>query len=235
MTVLTVPSMPDDSDRRTAVSPATPTLLSERAASAARAELRGERARILGATGQTTLPALMRARRVPDHWSLIHVMERMEDGFRALARLPMATRPRGYVNSMPFYLYDRSDLNSQLETYELERMAELRNRVRIPPSPAEIARMEEALHWPTAFLEETRKLQERRHADNSAAFRDLAEKIDKHATSVELIRPTVAALELSRSKLATWASIGLAAVVLLGWIVEAGVKWTVTWTLSHFH
>jgi hypothetical protein len=77
-------------------------------------------------------------------------------------------------------------------------------------------------------LEETRKLQERRDADNSAAFRDLAEKIDKHATSVELIRPTVAALELSRSKLATWASIGFAAVVLLGWIVEAGVKWIVT-------
>jgi hypothetical protein len=144
--------MPDDSDRRTAVSSATHTLLSERAASAARAELRGERAGILGATGQTTLPALMRARRVPDHWSLIHVMERMEEGFRALARLPMATRPRGYINSMPFYLYDRSDLNSQLETYELERMAELRNRVRIPPSPAEIARMEEALHWPTAYL-----------------------------------------------------------------------------------
>jgi hypothetical protein len=31
-------------------------------------------------------------------------------------------------------------------------MTRLRNRVRIPPSPAEIARMEEALHWPTAYL-----------------------------------------------------------------------------------
>jgi len=28
----------------------------------------------------------------------------------------------------------------------------LRNRVRIPPSPAEIERMEQALHWPAAFL-----------------------------------------------------------------------------------
>ena len=62
----------------------------------------------------------------------------------------MATRPRGYINSMPIYLYDRGDLNAQIETRELERMAQLRNRVRIPPSPAEIARMEEALHWPTA-------------------------------------------------------------------------------------
>jgi hypothetical protein len=31
-------------------------------------------------------------------------------------------------------------------------MARLRNRVRIPPSPAEIARMEEALRWPIVFL-----------------------------------------------------------------------------------
>jgi len=126
--------------------------LVERAARAARAELRGERTGILGATGQTALPPLARARRVPEHWSFIHVMERMEEAFRTLGRLPMATRPRGYVNSMPIYLYDQGDLNSQLETYELERLARLRNRVRIPPSPAEIARMEESLHWPSAFL-----------------------------------------------------------------------------------
>ena len=127
--------------------------LDERATIAARAELRGERIGILGATGQaTTVPLLARARRVPERWSLIYVMERMEEAFRTLARLPMATRPRGYINSMPIYLYDRGDLNSQLETYELDRMANLRNRVRIPPSPAEIARMEEALHWPTAYL-----------------------------------------------------------------------------------
>ena len=115
-------------------------------------ELRGERTGILGATGQAALPPLKRARRVPDSWSFIYVMERMEEAFRTLGRLPMATRPRGYINSMPIYLYDRGDLNSQLETYELERMARLRNRVRIPPTPAEIARMEEALHWPIAFL-----------------------------------------------------------------------------------
>ncbi len=76
----------------------------------------------------------------------------MEEAFRTLARLPVTTRPRGYVNSMPFYVYDRGDLNAQIETHELERMAHLRNRVRIPPSPAEIARMEEALHWPTEYL-----------------------------------------------------------------------------------
>jgi hypothetical protein len=127
--------------------------LTVRAAAAARAELRGERAGILGAIGTSATPrAFSRARPVPDRWSLVHVMDRLEEGFRILARLPIATRPRGYVTSMPFPIYDRADLHAQLETYELERMAQLRNRVRIPPTPAEIGRMEEALHWPTAYL-----------------------------------------------------------------------------------
>jgi hypothetical protein len=126
--------------------------LAERASAAARAEIRGERTGILGAIGQSAPWLLARPRRAPERWSVIAVMERMEEAFRILARLPVATRPRGYVNSMPFYVYDRGDLNAQIESYELERMAHLRNRVRIPPSPAEIARMEEALHWPTAYL-----------------------------------------------------------------------------------
>jgi hypothetical protein len=208
--------------------------LLDRAARAARAELRGERTGILGATGQTALPPLARARRVPEHWSFIHVMERMEEAFRTLGRLPMATRPRGYVNSMPIYLYDRGDLNAQLETHELERMARLRNHVRIPPSPSELSRMEEALHWPAAFLEESRKLQDRRHVDNSAALRELAAKLDKHAAAVDMIRPTVAALELSRAKLTTWTSLGITTFVVLGWLVEAGLKWAVDRALSHF-
>ncbi len=126
--------------------------LAERASAAARAEIRGERTGILGAIGQSAPWLLARPRRAPERWSVIAVIERMEEAFRILARLPVATRPRGYVNSMPFYVYDRGDLNAQIESYELERMAHLRNRVRIPPSPVEIARMEEALHWPTAYL-----------------------------------------------------------------------------------
>jgi hypothetical protein len=127
--------------------------LAERAASAARAELRGDRRGILGAIGSSAPPrSFLRERSVPDRWSFVYVMERLEEGFRILRRLPIATRPRGYVNSMPFPIYDRADLHAQLETYELERMAQLRNRVRIPPTPAEISRMEEALRWPTLYL-----------------------------------------------------------------------------------
>ncbi|MFZ0423198.1 MAG: hypothetical protein WAL80_10010 [Xanthobacteraceae bacterium] len=126
--------------------------LTERAATAAHAELRGERDKILGAVGTASLTPLRRARTVPERWSFLHVMDRMEEGFRILSRLPLPTRPRGYINSMPVYLYDRGDLNSQAETYELERLAKIRNRVRLPPSPAEIARMEEALRWPSLYL-----------------------------------------------------------------------------------
>jgi hypothetical protein len=49
-----------------------------------------------------------------------------------------------------------------------------------------------------------------------------------------MIRPTVAALEISRSKLATWGSIGFAAVVVFGWLIEAALKWAVDRALSHF-
>ncbi len=128
------------------------TPLHERAAAAARAELRGERTGILGATGETTLRALVHAHRVPARWTVPHVMDRMEEAFKTLSRIPMAIRPRRYINSMPQYVYDRGDLNAQAETHELERLANIKNRVRIPPTPAEIGRMEEALRWPSEFL-----------------------------------------------------------------------------------
>jgi hypothetical protein len=95
-----------------------------------------------------------------------------------------------------------------------------------------IGSLETSVHELQRRMDENRELQTRRHADNSAALRGLAEKLDLHAAAVEMIRPTVAALELSRSKLATWASIGFAVVVLAGWIAEAVVKWAVAWILS---
>ena len=59
---------------------------------------------------------------------------------------------------MPRHIYDRGDLNAQLETFELERMARRRNSVRIPPSPDEITRMEEAIWWPTQYLSDAEDL-----------------------------------------------------------------------------
>jgi hypothetical protein len=50
-----------------------------------------------------------------------------------------------------------------------------------------------------------------------------------------MMRPAVAALEVSRSKLAAWASLGFAGLVVLGWIVEASVKWAIEQAWSQLH
>jgi hypothetical protein len=137
----------DDSDTLTA-----------RAAKAALAELRGDRAGILGAVGLASLSNASPQRRVPEVWSWIYVMRRLEEGFRTLRRVPMSTGPRGYTNTMPYYVYDRADQNAQLETCELERMAKLRNRSRLRPPPDAVTRMEEALWWPAKYLWDAERL-----------------------------------------------------------------------------
>ena len=169
--------------------PDEPTLV-ERAEAAVRAELRGDRLGILGVLGETAPAPLSRNRTVPDRWSFLHVMERMEEGFRVLSRLPMPTRPRGYINSMPVYLYDRGDLNAQLETHELERMARMRNYVRIRPSPAEIARMEEALHWPSAYLAGPEFSHLARAANLAALWAAFDVDIDKAVKRIKVTRRT---------------------------------------------
>lgn len=83
--------------------------------------------------------------------------------------------------------------------------------------------------------EEDRELRDRWHTESRAAIAALAQKLDRHAEAVEMMRPAVAALELSRSKLAVWASIGFVSFVVFGWVVEGTVKWMVTWAWSHFH
>jgi hypothetical protein len=83
--------------------------------------------------------------------------------------------------------------------------------------------------------EEDREIRDCWHNESRAAIAALAQKLDQHAAAVETMRPAVAALELSRSKLAALASIGFAGVVLFGWIVEAALKWAAARALSHFH
>lgn len=170
--------------------------LTERAAAAARAELRGERESILGVLGIAGPAPLSRAREVPERWSFIFVMERMEEGFRILSRLPLPTRPKGYVNSMPIYLHDQADRNSQLETYELERMARMRNRVRILPSPAEIDRMEEALYWPSAYLSGAEFHYLARAVNLGALWAAFDVDVDKALKRIKLPRRTFVARKL---------------------------------------
>jgi hypothetical protein len=97
-----------------------------------------------------------------------------------------------------------------------------------------IGAIETSVHELRRRADEDRDIRDCWHAESRAAIAALTRKLDQHATAVATMRPAVAALELSRSKLAAWASIGFAGVVVFGWIVEAAIKWAVAWTLSHF-
>jgi uncharacterized protein involved in exopolysaccharide biosynthesis len=83
--------------------------------------------------------------------------------------------------------------------------------------------------------DEDRETRDLWYAESREAITALAHKLDQHAAAMEVIRPAVAGLELSRSKLAMWASIGFAGVVVLGWIVEATVKWAIERAWSQLH
>ncbi len=49
--------------------------------------------------------------------------------------------------------------------------------------------------------DEDREICDRWHSENGAAIAALTRKLDQHAAAVEMMRPAVAALELSRSRL----------------------------------
>jgi hypothetical protein len=98
-----------------------------------------------------------------------------------------------------------------------------------------IGAIETSVDQLTRRAEEDREIRDRWHAETRAAIAALTQKLDRHAAAVETMRPAVAALELSRSRLATWASIGLAGMVVFGWIIEASVKFAATRIWSHLH
>lgn len=126
--------------------------LDERVRRGVGAELRGDRENVLGAIGVASPAQRTRRRLLPERWTVLHVIERIEEAFQVLGRTPARIWPRQFGNSMPRHLYDRADLNSQLETGELERMMRVRNRVRLSATPAEIARMNQAIAWPMEYL-----------------------------------------------------------------------------------
>jgi hypothetical protein len=97
-----------------------------------------------------------------------------------------------------------------------------------------IGTLEAAIQELQRRADEDRAIRDDWHAESRAAIAALTRKLDRHAAAVDLLRPAVAALELSRSKLATLASIGFAGVVVFGWIVEAAVKWAIERAWAHF-
>lgn len=98
-------------------------------------------------------PRRVRSRPVlPDVWTVERVLDRLEEAFVTLGRIPAPIWPRGHANGWPEYVHDFSDLVHQHQTDELERTMRARLRPRFAASAAEIARMEEAIRWPAMFL-----------------------------------------------------------------------------------
>ncbi|WP_454813795.1 DUF6362 family protein [Labrys neptuniae] len=78
-----------------------------------------------------------------DAWTPELVMERMVEAFETLRRVPASVGPKAFGNGWPAVIHDLADM------IHWEPGKEPR---RLPPSLAQITRMEEALAWPSQFL-----------------------------------------------------------------------------------
>ncbi len=90
--------------------------------------------------------------------------------------------------------------------------------------------------------EEDRAISDRRHAENQRAIaaaaataEELRTIVEPLSETVQAMQPTVRALAVSRSKLASLAGLGLLILSAIGWLGDALIKALFTWTLSHLH
>lgn len=88
--------------------------------------------------------------RKPKDWTAKHVGARMTEAFSVLRRLPMVTHPNGFGSAMPAYVHTDVEL---LYAAGGRRRGPIRGT-----SADEIARMNEALAWPLAYLAKKPKL-----------------------------------------------------------------------------
>jgi hypothetical protein len=74
--------------------------------------------------------------------------------FKTLAKMPMSFGPRFGSGYWPRYRHEWEDLLAQEEAAKEDKQlrAEAFNRVRIPPTAAEVGNMEAAIVWPARYL-----------------------------------------------------------------------------------
>jgi hypothetical protein len=121
------------------------------------------REHLLGAIGraETGRGSLRAPREVPSIWSQIHALDRLEEAFQVMAMMPAATRPKAYGSAWPSIVQEKIPLVILAEmsaSGELESQQDEKNRVRVPPSSAQISRMEQALRWPFEYLRDQPEL-----------------------------------------------------------------------------
>jgi hypothetical protein len=91
---------------------------------------------------------------VPPFWIGSHVGLRLVQAFKTLAKMPMSFGPRFGSGYWPRYRHEWEDLLAQEEAAKEDKQlrAEAFNRVRIPPTAAEVGNMEAAIVWPARYL-----------------------------------------------------------------------------------
>ena len=82
-------------------------------------------------------------------------------------------------------------------------MAKIRNRVRLPPSPAEIARVEQALHWPAAYLSGAEFHHVARAVNLGALWAAFDIDVDKALKRIKITRRTFNARNLQGLRIIT--------------------------------
>jgi hypothetical protein len=140
--------------------------LIDRARLAALIEADGDtdlRQHLLGAIGrsETTRGARLSNRAVvPEGWTQIHVLDRMEEAYGVLASQPGGGKARSSsvwpaMAAQQLSILDQIEL---METGELEQRQQDQNRVRLAPTSLQISLMEQALAWPFQFLHDRPEL-----------------------------------------------------------------------------
>lgn len=119
------------------------------------------RTHLLGAIGRSEIGQRRGAREIPDRWTIVHCLDRLEEAYQVLGSLPAATRPKEYGTAWPSVVQEKIPLMIQAElaaSGDLELREADKNRVRLPPTTAQITRMEEALRWPFEYLSDKPEL-----------------------------------------------------------------------------
>lgn len=109
---------------------------------------------LLGAVGTSAYRSKREKREIPDHWTQIHVLDRLEDGYRVLASQP-GMKGRGSSTVWPAVAEEALSLLDKvllIEAGELEARDEENNRVRFVPTSLDIALSDQALAWPFRYL-----------------------------------------------------------------------------------
>lgn len=120
------------------------------------------RQHLLGAVGRSeaTRGARGGAREIPDRWTQIFVLDRLEDAFRTLSSQPGGGKARS-SSVWPVMEQQKlsfKDLIEMSATGELEQREADRNRVRLAPTSLQVTQMEQALAWPFEYLRDQPEL-----------------------------------------------------------------------------